>query len=46
MKDKASSTISDTGKKAAGKPLKQISSQEYEARYIQTSSLRDWSRSV
>ena len=35
----APSTISATGKKAAGKPLKPISQQEYEARYIQTSSL-------
>jgi len=40
-----SSTISATGKKAAGKPLKPISQQEYEAFYIQTSSLRDWNRS-
>ena len=32
------------GRKAAGKPLKPISPQEYEARYTQTSSLRDWSR--
>ena len=35
----APSTISATSKKAAGKPLKPISQQEYEARYIQTSSL-------
>jgi len=33
-----------SGKRAAGKPLKPISQQEYEALYIQTSSLRDWSR--
>jgi len=31
--------------KAAGKPLKPVLQQEYEALYIQTSSLRDWSRS-
>jgi len=30
---------------ADGKPLKPISQPEYEALYIQTSSLRDWSRS-
>ena len=40
----APSTTSATGRKAAGKPLKPISPQEYEASYTQTSSLRSFPR--
>jgi len=46
MTDIAPIKASATGKRAARKPLKPISQQENKALYIQTSSLRDWSRSV